>query len=85
MDKYLEDKIAKLQSPNNKTRRAVAETLGRIKKDKNIPFTMDELTALPGIGRKTALRLVLHLLRQDPSAAQGFGEVVLKMRQEIRF
>ncbi|MDP4132370.1 MAG: recombination mediator RecR, partial [Bacteroidota bacterium] len=27
----------------------------------------------------------LHLLRQDPSAAQGFGETVMKMRQEIRF
>lgn len=46
---------------------------------------MNEFAKLPGIGRKTALRLVLHLLRQDPSAAQGFGETVLKMRQEIRF
>ena len=46
---------------------------------------MNEFAKLPGIGRKTALRLVLHLLRQDPSVAQGFGETVLKMRQEIRF
>ena len=46
---------------------------------------VNEFAKLPGIGRKTALRLVLHLLRQDPSAAQGFGETVLKMRQEIRF
>ncbi len=35
MDKYLENKIAKLQSPDPKTRRAVAEALGRIKRDKN--------------------------------------------------
>ncbi|HZK64723.1 MAG TPA: recombination mediator RecR [Puia sp.] len=46
---------------------------------------VNEFAKLPGIGRKTALRLVLHLLRQDPSVAQGFGETVLKMRQEIRF
>ncbi|MFI5124667.1 MAG: recombination mediator RecR [Chitinophagales bacterium] len=46
---------------------------------------VNEFAKLPGIGRKTALRLVLHLLRQDPSAAQGFGETVMKMRQEIRF
>jgi len=39
MDKYLEDKIAKLQSPNSKTRRVVAEALGRVKKDKNEVIT----------------------------------------------
>src|SRR6202035_1299514 len=46
---------------------------------------VNEFAKLPGIGRKTALRLVLHLLRQDPAAAQGFGETIMKMRQEIRF
>jgi recombination protein RecR len=44
-----------------------------------------EFAKLPGIGKKTALRLVLHLLKQDPSAVQGFGEVIIKMRQEIKF
>ena len=33
---------------------------------------VNEFAKLPGIGKKTALRLVLHLLKQDPSAAQGF-------------
>jgi recombination protein RecR len=47
--------------------------------------TVNEFAKLPGIGRKTALRLVLHLLRQDPAAVQGFGETIIRMRQEIRF
>jgi len=46
---------------------------------------VNEFAKLPGIGKKTALRLVLHLLKQDPSAARAFGETVLKMRQDIRF
>jgi recombination protein RecR len=46
---------------------------------------VNEFARLPGIGKKTALRLVLHLLKQDPSAARAFGETILKMRQDIRF
>src|SRR5271154_3684639 len=46
---------------------------------------VNEFAKLPGIGRKTALRLVLHLLKQDPVASRVFGETILKMRQEIRF
>jgi len=46
---------------------------------------VNEFARLPGIGKKTALRLVLYLLKQDPSAARTFGETVLKMRLEIRF
>lgn len=42
-----------------------------------------ELAKLPGIGRKTALRLALHLLRQEPEAARALGEAVIKMRNEI--
>jgi recombination protein RecR len=44
-----------------------------------------EFSRLPGIGKKTALRLVLHLLKMDASAVQGFGEALIRMRQEIRF
>lgn len=42
-----------------------------------------ELSKLPGIGRKTALRLALHLLRQEESVATALGESVIKMRREI--
>jgi len=46
---------------------------------------VEEFARLPGIGKKTALRLVLHLLKQDPASAQVLGETIKKMRQEIRF
>src|SRR6476660_4871905 len=46
---------------------------------------VNEFARLPGIGKKTALRLVLHLIKQDASVVQSFGETILKMRQEIKF
>ncbi len=46
---------------------------------------VNEFAKLPGIGKKTALRLVLHLLKTDASLVQGFGETVIRMRQEIKF
>jgi recombination protein RecR len=42
-------------------------------------------TKLPGIGKKTALRLVLHLLKQDSADVQQFSEAIARMRAEIRF
>lgn len=44
-----------------------------------------EFSRLPGIGRKTALRLVLHLLREDVSDVNRFAETVAQMRREIKF
>jgi len=46
---------------------------------------VNEFTKLPGIGKKTALRLVLHLLKADPEKVEGFGESIIKMRKEIKF
>ena len=46
---------------------------------------VNEFAKLPGIGRKTALRLVLHLLKQDSEDVQHFGEVIGRMRSEIKF
>ena len=46
---------------------------------------VNEFAKLPGIGKKTALRLVLHLLKQDESAAENFSEVIARMRKEIKF
>lgn len=40
---------------------------------------------LPGIGKKTALRLVLHLLREDPEQVEQFSETISKLRKETRF
>lgn len=44
-----------------------------------------EFSRLPGIGKKTALRLVLHLLKQDATQVQGFADTIARMRNEIRF
>lgn len=46
---------------------------------------VNEFGKLPGIGKKTALRLVLHLLKQDSDEVQHFSDVVSRMRSEIRF
>jgi recombination protein RecR len=46
---------------------------------------VNQFAKLPGIGKKTALRLVLHLLKQDPQAVQGFGETIIRMRKDIKF
>ena len=44
-----------------------------------------EFAKLPGIGKKTALRLVLHLLKQEQDVTNTFSEVLKKMRKEIQF
>ncbi len=46
---------------------------------------VSELGKLPGIGRKTALRLALHLLRQDEAEAVALGESIINMRKNIRY
>ena len=46
---------------------------------------VNEFAKLPGIGKKTALRLILHLLKKDVSDVKNFSNVILKMRQEIHF
>lgn len=46
---------------------------------------VDEFSKLPGVGRKTALRLVLHLLRQEPDRAVRLGESLIRLRQEVKY
>ncbi len=46
---------------------------------------VSEFAKLPGIGRKTALRLVLHLLRQPTEDVEGFASAVSRMKQEVRY
>lgn len=46
---------------------------------------VNEFSRLPGIGKKTALRLVLHLLKQEESQVTQFSETIARMRSEIRF
>lgn len=44
---------------------------------------VSELSKLPGIGRKTALRLALHLLRREEKEATALGESIINMRRNI--
>ena len=44
-----------------------------------------EFSKFPGIGRKTALRLVLWMLRQEGTEVEQFAETILRMRQEIKY
>jgi recombination protein RecR len=50
-----------------------------------IENAVNEFARLPGIGKKTALRLVLHLLKQETAQVEQFGEVIARMRQQIQF
>lgn len=46
---------------------------------------VDAFASLPGIGRKTALRLVLHLLRQEDSHVENFGKLLTTLKQDIHY
>ena len=46
---------------------------------------VSEFSRLPGIGRKTALRLVLHLLRQPAEDVKQFASAVTRMKQEVKY
>ncbi len=46
---------------------------------------VNEFAKLPGIGKKTALRMVLHLLKQDEETTENFSETIARMRREIKF
>ena len=46
---------------------------------------VNELAALPGIGRKTALRLALHILRRDSEYAERLSDAILALRNEVKY
>ena len=46
---------------------------------------VDELAKLPGVGRKTALRLALHLLRQTPEAVDTFAQAVTHLCHDVKY
>jgi recombination protein RecR len=46
---------------------------------------VNEFAKLPGIGRRSALRMVLHLLKQSPDEIEKFGNTFLRLRKDIRY
>lgn len=45
---------------------------------------VNEFSKLPGVGQKTALRLVLHLLNKEQEEVEHFGNAVIRLRKEIK-
>jgi recombination protein RecR len=52
---------------------------------KYLQDAVEQLASLPGIGKKTALRLALYLLRQNDESAKRFGEAFVELKQKVRF
>jgi recombination protein RecR len=52
---------------------------------KLIEDAVNEFSKLPGVGKRTALRFVLHLMKQSPADVQQFGNSFIKLRQELRY
>jgi recombination protein RecR len=50
-----------------------------------IEDAVDAFSKLPGIGKKTALRLVLHLLNENPDSVRHFSTTISRMREETSF
>lgn len=46
---------------------------------------VNELASLPGIGKRTALRLALHLLKRDAAEVDALGQALIRMRKEVQF
>jgi recombination protein RecR len=50
-----------------------------------LEHAVNELAALPGVGRKTALRLALYILRRDPGYAERLSSSLLALRRDINY
>jgi len=46
---------------------------------------VNEFAKLPGIGKKTAMRLVLHLLRQETESVEAFGNAIITLKHEVKY
>lgn len=57
----------------------------RIYSSKLLENAVSEFSKLPGIGKKTALRLVLFLLRQNKDEVKSFGDSIIKLHNEIKY
>lgn len=52
---------------------------------KLIEEAVNEFSKLPGVGKRTALRFVLHLMKQDKNEVDQFGNAMIKLRSELRY
>ena len=66
-------------------RRLKIETMVQKYPSQLLEKAVQEFSKLPGIGRRTALRLVLYQLRQDAEDVESFVEAIARMRQEVHY
>ena len=52
---------------------------------KIVEQAVDEFSSLPSIGKRSALRFVLHLLKQDPEDIEGLSKAILKLKNDIQY
>lgn len=52
---------------------------------KLIEEAVNEFSKLPGVGKRTALRFVLHLMKQNKNEVEQFGNAFIKLRSELRY
>ena len=50
-----------------------------------IEEAVNEFAGLPGVGKKTALRFVLHLLKKDAKEVEKFGSAFIRLRNDLRY
>jgi len=59
--------------------------MNQLYSSKLLENVVGEFSKLPGIGRKTALRMALHLLKQDEESVRRFGQAVIQLRSEVMY
>ena len=57
--------------------------MNQLYSSKLLENVVGEFSKLPGIGKKTALRMALHLLKQDEESVRQFGQSVIQLRSEV--
>ena len=59
--------------------------MNQLYSSKLLENVVSEFSKLPGIGKKTAMRMALHLLRQDEESVKQFGQAVIRLRSEVMY
>ena len=59
--------------------------MNQLYSSKLLENVVNEFSKLPGIGKKTALRMALHLLKQDEESVKQFGQAVIQLRSEVMY
>ena len=57
--------------------------MNQLYSSKLLENVVNEFSKLPGIGKKTAMRMALHLLKQDEESVRQFGQAVIQLRSEV--